>query len=74
MQTISVERLPLSSLRFGIALAKDWDRMLSTASSPIPELRTRQGYCQQRNLGLIWKVTAIFPTPKTSFTVEEGEG
>ena len=40
MQTISVERLvPLSSLQDSvIALAKDWDRMLSTASSPIPEI------------------------------------
>ena len=45
MQTISIERLvPLSSLETSvIALTKDWDRMLATASSPIPEQRTRQG-------------------------------
>jgi len=45
MQTISVERLlPLSNLDNSvIALTKDWERMLATASSPIPEQRTRQG-------------------------------
>ena len=45
MQTISVERLvPLSNLQDSvIALTKDWDRMLATASNPIPEQRTRQG-------------------------------
>ena len=45
MQTISIERLvPISNLESSvIALSKDWDRMLSTASSPIPEQRTRQG-------------------------------
>ena len=45
MQTISIERLvPLSNLQDSvIALTKDWDRMLATASSPIPEQRTRQG-------------------------------
>ena len=45
MQTISIERLvPISNLESSvIALTKDWDRMLSTASSPIPEQRTRQG-------------------------------
>ena len=45
MQTISVERLvPLSSLENSvIALTNDWDRMLATASSPIPEQRTRHG-------------------------------
>ena len=45
MQTVSIERLvPLSNLENSvIALAKDWERMLTTASSPIPEQRTRQG-------------------------------
>ena len=45
MQTVSVERLvPLSNLESSvIALAKDWERMLTTASSPIPEQRSRQG-------------------------------
>ena len=45
MQTVSVERLvPLSNLENSvIALAKDWERMLTTASSPIPEQRSRQG-------------------------------
>ena len=45
MQTISLERLvPISSVESSaIALAKDWERMLATASNPIPEQRTRQG-------------------------------
>ncbi len=45
MQTVSIERLvPLSNLENSVvALAKDWERMLTTASSPIPEQRTRQG-------------------------------
>ena len=45
MQTVSVERLvPLPNLENSvIALAKDWERMLTTASSPIPEQRSRQG-------------------------------
>ena len=51
MQTISVERLvPLSSLQDSvIALAKDWDRMLSTAAQYRNSELVRD-YCQQRNL------------------------
>ena len=45
MHTLSIERLvPLSMMESSIiSLSKDWERMLNTAGSPIPEERTREG-------------------------------
>ena len=45
MHTLSIERLvPLSMMESSIiSLSKDWERLLNTAGSPIPEERTREG-------------------------------
>ena len=46
-----------------IALAKDWDRMLSTASSPIPN-RTRQGLLPAKEPWIDLKSDGDFAPPQ----------